>query len=338
MNKIKVAIVDTGIDLKHDFLKNSISSGYGFVWESHKALRVEDFSDINGHGTACASIILNECSNVEFIVVKAMNDKGRTNLCVIEEALQSLIETDASIINMSFAINKNIDSDLYDICNELVNRNKILVSSLANDFDDSYPACFNNVIGVRGFILESKDTIWFDRNNKIQCIADNNPLMCCSINNTYQIRTRCNSLATAKLTGIICRLIDNDENISINNINYSSTCTMLEKYAFRNTWSKKDFETSKRYPNEKDWYFDNNHLLLRKIYDIVKDNMKIMSEEKDICNCYLLNKIGGLTCESTYEFIKYIAARLNVNINFMDISRDDILTIGSITKFFQKYI
>ena len=91
-------------------------------------------------------------------VIKVLDKYGRTNIQILEEALKSLIDKDIDIINLSLSVVKSeMVGDLYKICEELNKKGKILVCSLANGFNESYPAVFDNVIGVKGFILGDKD-------------------------------------------------------------------------------------------------------------------------------------------------------------------------------------
>lgn len=246
--KIKVAVVDTGIDTHHDYLKNNIVGGVSFASKDGYIIESENYEDQNGHGTACASIIKKEFEDVEIFVVKALDNLGRTNIQILEESLKYILGTDIKIINLSLSVMESeLVKDLYQICEDLKNEGKIIICSVANGFELSYPAQFDNVIGVRGFILEDENSIWYNKNYEIQSIVDNNSYLSCDINNSYKLFGKCNSQAAAKLTGIIANLLYKSPDMRLEDINKK-----LEKLCRKNNWTMKDLQASKRYPEFKD--------------------------------------------------------------------------------------
>ena len=85
-NKVKIAVVDTGIDTLHEDLAGNLvpNSQYNFVNESTNAF------DNNGHGTACAGIIAaignnstgvsGVAPNCKIVNIKSIGTNGGTNL------------------------------------------------------------------------------------------------------------------------------------------------------------------------------------------------------------------------------------------------------------------
>ncbi|MBS1279588.1 S8 family serine peptidase [Clostridioides difficile] len=248
--KIKIAVIDTGVDINHEYLKDVIGGGISFEYDEKYIFTSDNYCDYNGHGTACVSTIKNEFRNLEFFIVKIMDEYGKTNIQILEEALKYLLNTDISIINLSLSVmNSNEVDDLYKICEELHKKGKIIVSSVANGYEETYPAIFDNVIGVKGFILEDENTYWFNKNEKVQCIADDNPYLRCHINNSYKLFGKCNSQAAAKVTGIIANILSENPNIKFEELNEK-----LEICATRNFWTKEDLLKSKRFPIYKKKY------------------------------------------------------------------------------------
>ncbi|WKK92649.1 S8 family serine peptidase [Clostridioides difficile] len=164
-NKVKVAVLDTGIDKEHDYLKDNLVGGIAFECMHDYIFISDKFDDEDGHGTACASIIKKEYEDVELFVIKILRKDGITNIKVLEEALRYLLDTNIRLINLSLSV-IGVESvkGLFEVCYELFRKGKIIVCSLANDFDLSYPAMFNNVIGVRGFTLDGDDSFWYNKN------------------------------------------------------------------------------------------------------------------------------------------------------------------------------
>lgn len=332
-NKVKVAILDTGIDTKHEYLKENIDEGIAFVWTKDDYIAISDnYEDDNGHGTACASIIKNELEDVELTVIKVLDKYGRTNIQILEEALKSLIDKDIDIINLSLSVVKSeMVGDLYKICEELNKKGKILVCSLANGFNESYPAVFDNVIGVKGFILGDKDYFWYNSNKKIQCIADNNPYFNCNINNSYKLFGKCNSQAAAKITGKIAQILSKEPNISLNELH-----NKLEHLSQKTTWKDSELIYSKKYPDYKENLYEKNNIILIKTAECVKEVLSISKEDDSLYNYSLFNKYVGLTYDKCFDLIQRLEEKFNINFKYMDISRYDLVSIYTLTELVEK--
>ena len=120
MKRIVVGIIDTGLDTKCKYFLRTNYEACSVKQDGNVSLLKSDYEDKNGHGTACASIIINECPNVEFFIINAFGESGKTNLVAIEKALKILKETSVDIINMSFAITTAPGNELSDLCLERV--------------------------------------------------------------------------------------------------------------------------------------------------------------------------------------------------------------------------
>lgn len=333
-NSIRVAILDTGIDTKHEYLKDSIYEGIGFIWSDDYITITDDYEDDNGHGTACASIIKREFENVEFIVIKILDKYGQTNIQILEEALKMLINKEIDIVNLSLSVMKSeMVKDLYKICDDLRKSGKIIVCSLANGFNESYPATFSNVIGVRGMILEEDSYFWFNKNKKIQCIIDSKPYLNCHINNSYRLFGKCNSQAAAKFTGKIANLLYENPNICEEEL-----YLRLELLAQKTDWMEADLVNSRKCPNYKEGLYEIDNPLLIEIANIVREVLPIDKDDNSLYSCSLFNKCVGLRYNQCFDLIKNLENKFNINFKYMDISRDDLLSIYTLTELVEKNI
>lgn len=167
MKRIVVGIIDTGLDTKCKYFLRTNYEACSVKQDGNVSLLKSDYEDKNGHGTACASIIINECPNVEFFIINAFGESGKTNLVAIEKALKILKETSVDIINMSFAITTAPGNELSDLCLEL-SKNKIVVAAAANNYDGrSFPACYESVCGVRGGKIKNNKVYEIDTSKEI---------------------------------------------------------------------------------------------------------------------------------------------------------------------------
>lgn len=101
---VKIAVIDTGVDLNHSDLKNNLLQGKNFV-EKNK-----DPQDFNGHGTHVSGTICaeNNCCGVvgvapksKVIPIKALNDSGNGNSTNVSAAIVWAADQGADFITLS---------------------------------------------------------------------------------------------------------------------------------------------------------------------------------------------------------------------------------------------
>jgi len=78
---INIAIVDTGIDYNHPYLKDNYVGGYDFVNNDN------DPMDDNGHGTVCAGIAVGVAPKVNLYSFKILDENGEGNESGLEAAI-----------------------------------------------------------------------------------------------------------------------------------------------------------------------------------------------------------------------------------------------------------
>ena len=177
---IVVAILDTGVDTKHEDLirniwinqneiaANSIDddgngfvddiNGWNFLSNNNSA------NDDNNHGTHIAGIIGADTDdnigvaginrNAKLMPVKFLNAEGVGRISGAIKALEYAIKNGARLSNLSWGT-KYYSEALYEACESASTKNHLIISSAGNDslnLDDSpvYPAAYelNNVISV----------------------------------------------------------------------------------------------------------------------------------------------------------------------------------------------
>lgn len=145
MSKIKVAIIDSGVKKEHPRFLNDLIIGFGY----ENGCVIDDFYDTNGHGTAVYNIIRN-LENLEIINIKIPEIENGVSDTEIIGVLNFISEkVDVDIINLSLGLSicENLQ-ELYSVCEKLYKKGVILISSFDNAGSMSYPAAFDNVIGV----------------------------------------------------------------------------------------------------------------------------------------------------------------------------------------------
>lgn len=127
---VTVAVVDTGVDLDHSFLKNRITSnGFDIVDGDNVA------DDGNGHGTHVAGIIA-DCTdglNVKILPVRVLNNKGVGYSSTIAQGIRQAANSGADVINLSLGGDK---SNYIDSAVEYAVKKGIVVCAASGNGDE----------------------------------------------------------------------------------------------------------------------------------------------------------------------------------------------------------
>lgn len=209
MNNTKIAIVDSGLQTNSTIYKYNFIDGIQIGYPDNKL--DSNIEDLNGHGTYCANIITDVNPDIQLFIVKILNKGALANHESLIKALEYLLDIDVKIINLSLSVKYWSDIDrLYKLCKKLVAQGKIIISALANKCESSFPAIFDNVIGVRG-IKNSRNTLYkYNKKHTIQCECDADPIILPGINSKYGLFMG-NSKATALFTGHISKIITGED-------------------------------------------------------------------------------------------------------------------------------
>ncbi|HBF5147769.1 TPA: S8 family serine peptidase [Clostridioides difficile] len=333
MKRIKVALIDSGIDINHKYLKNNILYGKSYAYKDNKIVVSNEIEDINGHGTSCASIIKSEYEYVDFIIIKIFDRNGLTNIKVLEESLNYLISIDVKIINLSLAIHGDINSckDLYRICEKLKNQNKIIVSSLANYIEESYPSIFDNVIGVKGSLLKKRSSFWYNSEYKYQCVVDDSDRIVADLGNSFKLVEKSNSFSAAKMSGKIANIIANKVDISFDGLS-----RILEELSECTNWKDEDLYTNKRIIDYKQYLYENNNINLNRVLKVLVDNLNIRCNVDILFNSILFSKYIGLKNDNCIKILKKLENEFNIKIDYTKVYKEDLISIYTLTNFIEK--
>ena len=150
--KVRVAVLDTGIDLDHPDLQENIYGGINTV----QGYSPSNYNDDHGHGTFCAGIIaavdnefgvIGVAPDAWLYSVKVLDIDGLGYTSDIIEGIQWCIDNDMQILNMSFG-GSVYDQALHDACDAAWNHGCLLVASEGPCGETWYPAAFSSVIAV----------------------------------------------------------------------------------------------------------------------------------------------------------------------------------------------
>lgn len=188
-NEIRVAVIDSGC-YPHGDLGDNLLEGKNYLDNT------TDTSDDHGHGTHVAGIIaagmngrgtVGVAPKAKIVPIKIMNQTDSCTMSKVARAIRDCVDVfGCRVINMSWGIpSKN--STLKSALDHAYKKGVILVSAVGNDgiADLSYPAAFDNVIGV-GAVDETKLKSSFSRfNESVDIMAPGTKILSTFLDNQY---------------------------------------------------------------------------------------------------------------------------------------------------------
>ncbi len=215
--RIRVAIIDSGIDASHSGV-GEISGGVQ-IWmsENGEVVLSDDYSDCAGHGTACAGIIRKKAPDAVLYSVRIFDDSLMADARALIAAIQWCIDNAVDVVNLSLGTTDvTFKTSLQAMCRKAADADVILVAAESNDGRESYPAVFPEVIGVAGGAIVDLSTpqhayepngFYYRTNQRVECVARGDEQRVCWLNGKY-IMTGGNSFAAPHITGIVACLLN----------------------------------------------------------------------------------------------------------------------------------
>ena len=207
-NFMKIAIIDSGINREYvDFVNTKM--------ECQNIIDgTDDVTDFNGHGTESAGEIVRINNVCELLILKVLDQYGKTSLLYLYNALCYCLEDKSiDIINLSLSCDI-VDNDVKDmlegVIRELRLSGVVIICSVANKYDDlinvyGYPAAYEGVIKAKHEYAQYNSMKYIGKSN--ECIYRGSFHLMPYKNGRY-IFYRANSSAAAKTSAIISRIKD----------------------------------------------------------------------------------------------------------------------------------
>ncbi len=209
-NPVKVAVIDTGIDLQHPDLIANIKGGYNAIRPGRTA------NDDNGHGTHVAGIVaavdntigvVGVGPKIDLYAVKVLNAAGSGYLSDVIEGIDWAIANSMQIINLSLGTSSDVQS-FHDAV-QRANTNGIVQVAAAGNTGSSvlYPAAYPEIIAVSA--IDSSDNIasWSSRGSEIDLAAPGVSIYSTYKNRTYKTLSG-TSMAAPHVAGAAALVID----------------------------------------------------------------------------------------------------------------------------------
>ncbi|MCE3203135.1 S8 family peptidase [Paenibacillus sonchi] len=208
MKNARIAIIDSGISGKSEAFNNLIESYSLSKKDGFLTVTQSETLDYIGHGTAVAHIIHTINNNVDLLSFRICNDV----MDVDEEGLLYLLEyiydnIEVDIINISAGITYLTKyKELDEVCRKLYQKGVVIVSAFDNDGAISYPAAFNEVVGVDvRDEYKNRNDIYYVKNSIIDIFVPN--IYYRTMSKDKKTILKGSSFAAAKITGLLSQKI-----------------------------------------------------------------------------------------------------------------------------------
>lgn len=165
---MKIAIIDDGID------KEIAENGLHMNFHYHNVSFIPE-QGIR-HGTKVAGIIEKYCLGAkEYEIYDVMNVQETSCSMAVIAALEDLLCHETDIVLMCLVVqNKKAFKRIKELCHELRERGSILIASVSNSGDYSFPAVLDDVIGV-GRMANRQSAVCWNGKEGIQLLGDVTP-------------------------------------------------------------------------------------------------------------------------------------------------------------------
>lgn len=208
---VKVAVLDTGVDITHPDLMGNIKVGMNFTGGSE-----QDYMDRKGHGTHCAGIIAgvdNEQGVVgvapqsELYIGKVLGDDGSGSIQGICEGIMWAVMNKVDIISMSLGCTEDPGSMLQQAVKYAYDNGVVIVAAAGNEASHvGWPAIYDEAIAV-GAIDDRRNVAGFSNfGTQVDVAAPGVEIL-----STYPVgqyaRLSGTSMATPVVSGTIALLI-----------------------------------------------------------------------------------------------------------------------------------
>ncbi len=202
---VLVAVVDTGIDEKHEDLAGKIVANINFG-------NSQTAADVNGHGTHIAGIIAattnngvgvaGVAANAQLLNVKVADDNGMVWSSTVAKGIVWAVDNGAKVINLSLAIPTK--SEVLEKAIEYAwNKGAVVVAGAGNNVKGvpMYPACYPEVIAVAA--IDAEGSLWTKSNDGdwVDVYAPGAEIYSTLPGNNYGYQSG-TSMATAYVSGV----------------------------------------------------------------------------------------------------------------------------------------
>ena len=207
VNKVIVAVIDSGADLEHPDLKNVVTTGRSFIDNAEKV------ADPVGHGTHISGIIAANSPAAEIMALQ-FTDGKTGKLSKLLQAIKFAADNGAQVINLSLGL-KEKPKSLEEAIRYAQDQGIIVVAATGNHKSNTpyYPAAFDlpNVIAVSALDKNQQKLFLSNFGEWVDFSADGQDIYSTFPGNSYAYRTG-TSQAAAFVTALVTNILSQSGN------------------------------------------------------------------------------------------------------------------------------
>lgn len=313
---VKIALIDSGIDV--NFFESNIDSGVFIDVNSDGQIIVgKDFADLCGHGSACASVIIKECPDTIFYIVKIFGNELVAKYDSLIYALEYLLNSDVNIISLSLAVEveENRYGEIISITEELHKQGKEIFWAIKNR-EKRNPAFVHRSFWSVG-IDDSVDNLFVNEKQYYICVNTLPYLHYDAVNDGFKLFGASTSYATAKAAGVMAKYIEIYKNNNLARLKFIEDYKEFKKFKLREY-------------RDKTINYDTPVFCI--LLNIIKKFFGI-NDDQIIYEYSLFSSKISCHEDFCYELIKIIEERLNICLApYCSLSKLDFISIFSLYK------
>lgn len=209
--RVKVGIIDTGVDFQHPDLRHSLERGINLLQ------RTQLPQDDNGHGTHIAGTIaaanqlqgmIGVAPRASLYPIKAFDHNGTAYVSDIILGIDWCVRNRMNVVNMSFGMHGRSRSLLHAVGNAY-RSGVLIVASSGNDGKRGtidYPARYSQTVAVGATNRQGRVAAFTNRSSYIDIYAPGEKIESCWLQGKRKIMSG-TSMATSHVTGAVALLL-----------------------------------------------------------------------------------------------------------------------------------
>jgi subtilisin family serine protease len=222
--RVKVGILDTGVDLSHPDLAANISGGI------HLLSPFAPPSDDNGHGTHVAGTVaalhnrfgvVGVSPITQIYAIKVFDREGNANNSDIIRGIEWAIRQQIKILNMSFGTDQRSDA-MRNALKKADSSGMVLIASAGNDGKANsvdYPARYPGVIAVGATNQNNRIASFSSRGKQVDLVAPGEDILSTGLNNGY-LKLSGTSMSAPHVSGLVALMLSQYPSLTPKQINY----------------------------------------------------------------------------------------------------------------------
>lgn len=328
-----IAIIDSG--LSSDFEEfNKIKGGVSFFIREDCIFRSDLYEDECGHGTNCAYIISKYCKDAILYIIKIIDATKGCNSVLLLNALEHLEKVKVDIINISLSVwGEDYKEEISQSMYRLKKQGKIIVSSVCNGKDISFPAEDGSCIGVRGknFI----DNVYcYNQKKQIQVLTNLSPEWAMGMKQNWNWFGG-NSKAAAYISAVFGSILAETPSFE--------TLEEIEEQFYRSSRKEAEMDQLEKKANlyletNKQGKFDWNNSREKVIFLRIKSILGKYVSESDITINSVFWKESAFEIMDTHGLLQEIEQQLSIVIPMQSVKIENFINVKSLVWFINKIV